>query len=439
MDMGRGRAADLVIPKFFKPYKRAAFDFEYEWLFENRHYLVDLWIDIVGFIPLGFLLASYLSKKRFGFSYIILYAMLLGGSVSFIIEFLQIFLYTRASSLVDIISNTFGACLGAILFNQADIFKHRLLNFSIFETEREYSADTALKKDYVHRIVSIDNRHILFLLSIFIGLAMFYNPLRDLMRTQYASESYLHIILIPLISGYLIYEKWDHLVSKFSYSVKPGFIIMALGFMLFLFIKRSGYAFNKNDYAAFVTLAACVFMLGAFLLLYGWGAFKSSMFPFLFILFIIPIPTPILNVLVEFLQYGSTQFCKFLFTVARIPFQQYGYVFLLPNNLAVEIGDPCSGIHSTIALLIISILSGYLFLKTTWKRIVLCVFVLPLAIVKNGFRIATLSLLGAYIDERILTQGFLHRSGGFLFYIPALVLLLFFLWLLKSSEKERGT
>ncbi|MCX8022645.1 MAG: exosortase [Syntrophorhabdaceae bacterium] len=436
MDTGRGRAADLTIPKLFRPYKRTVFDFEYGWLFEHRHYLVDLWIDIVGFIPLGFLLASYLTKKRFRFIPILLYTILLGFVVSFLVEFFQIFLYTRTSSLIDVISNSIGALIGAILYNQTIFLRRRFYGFGIYQTESPGSLDSFNRIDYMQKIVSIDNRHILFLLGIFIGLSMFYQPLRDLMRIQYESESYLHIILIPLISGYLIYERWGSLVSKFSYSLKPGAIIMLLGIASFFFIKKKGYDLNKNDYTAFITLSACIFMLGTFLLLYGWETFKNALFPFLFILFIIPIPTPILYALVEFLQYGSTQFCRLLFTVMGIPFQQYGYIFILPNNLAVEIGDPCSGIHSTIALIIVSILGGHFFLKKTWKKILLVLFVFPLAIVKNGVRIVTLSLLGAYVDERILTQGFLHRSGGILFYIPALILFFIVLFLLRKTDQD---
>jgi exosortase/archaeosortase family protein len=45
----------------------------------------------------------------------------------------------------------------------------------------------------------------------------------------------------------------------------------------------------------------------------------------------------------------------------------------------------------------------------------------PIAVLKNGVRIAALSWLGVYWDQRILASD-LHTKGGFVFFIIALVL-----------------
>jgi len=51
-------------------------------------------------------------------------------------------------------------------------------------------------------------------------------------------------------------------------------------------------------------------------------------------------------------------------------------------------------------------------------------------------RIVTLSLLGIYVDQRIL-YGELHKSGGIPFFIVALVMLAPVLWYLRRSEKKK--
>jgi exosortase len=432
-DMGEGKAADLEIPYFFKPYKRTILDPGHEWLFENRHHYVDLWIDVIGFIPLGFLLAVYLTRKRFSYFSIILQAALIGAAVSMSIELLQVLLPSRASSLADVISNSLGTLLGAMAYREAKILRNRYLRFGIYKKE---GGGYTLQKDSMQMIASIDNRHILLMLACLISLAMFYAPLRELMRTQYASESYLHVILIPLISGYLIYERWEILAPKFTYSWKMGSIISCIGLIMFFVAKNKGVMLNKNDYASMITLSACIFLMGSFILLYGLGTFRSALFPLLFIIFMIPIPTPVLKISVDILKSGSSELTNIIFKLFQIPFERQGYVFSLTNNINVEIADVCSGIHSTIALLIISILAGHLFLQTGWKKTLFVLFVFPVVLLKNSIRISVLSLLGAYVDERILTQGALHRSGGFVFYIPALIFLLCILWLLKKSEKQ---
>ena len=63
--------------------------------------------------------------------------------------------------------------------------------------------------------------------------------------------------------------------------------------------------------------------------------------------------------------------------------------------------------------------------------------VIPLSIVKNGIRIATLTLLSLYVDPGFL-RGSLHRDGGFVFFFLALAIMFPVLRLLEKSEKREG-
>ena len=94
----------------------------------------------------------------------------------------------------------------------------------------------------------------------------------------------------------------------------------------------------------------------------------------------------------------------------------------------------CSGIRSGLALFITALLAGHLFLKTWWKQVILVVCVFPITMFKNGIRITSLTLLGTYVDPRIL-QSSLHREGGIPFFILALLLMAPILFFLRRSEK----
>ena len=62
----------------------------------------------------------------------------------------------------------------------------------------------------------------------------------------------------------------------------------------------------------------------------------------------------------------------------------------------------------------------------------------PLSLIKNGIRIATLTLLSIYVDPSFLT-GNLHRQGGFVFFFLALLILLpVFLWLERSDKAHKS-
>jgi exosortase/archaeosortase family protein len=107
-------------------------------------------------------------------------------------------------------------------------------------------------------------------------------------------------------------------------------------------------------------------------------------------------------------------------------------------GMSIQVAKECSGICSSLGLFITGILAGHLFLRTGWKKFVLVLCVFPITVLKNGIRIVTLSSLAIYVDEKFITQSFLHKSGGFIFYIPALFLLGLILWWLRKSEITPG-
>ena len=80
----------------------------------------------------------------------------------------------------------------------------------------------------------------------------------------------------------------------------------------------------------------------------------------------------------------------------------------------------CSGIRSTVVLFITSLLASHLFLKSPWRRFVLVAFVIPLAIVRNGFRILVIGLLCVHIGPHMI-DSFIHHRGGPIFFVLSLI------------------
>jgi VanZ family protein len=118
-----GTAPSLNIPVAYSiPYKPALKPFWREYS-PDSEYVNDLIRNVAGFMPLGFLLGAYFSKKT-GWPRALLFVLLCGGALSFTIEVLQAFIPERNSGTTDIITNTSGAILGAIAWKiGSDLFR----------------------------------------------------------------------------------------------------------------------------------------------------------------------------------------------------------------------------------------------------------------------------------------------------------------------------
>ena len=106
---------DLYIPERFQVVDHFLFEPLWSEIYTSRHYFKDGMFNIAGFIPLGFLVTAYFAVvvriKRPA-----LCTILVGASVSFLIELIQAYLPTRYSGMTDIITNTLGTAIGAAFY-----------------------------------------------------------------------------------------------------------------------------------------------------------------------------------------------------------------------------------------------------------------------------------------------------------------------------------
>lgn len=81
----------------------------------DSHYRDDIVVNIVGFIPLGFVTALFFAMFC-GARRAVILAVMVAEATSLTIEYFQAYLPTRYSGVTDLITNPLGACIGAILY-----------------------------------------------------------------------------------------------------------------------------------------------------------------------------------------------------------------------------------------------------------------------------------------------------------------------------------
>lgn len=248
------------------------------------------------------------------------------------------------------------------------------------------------------------------------------------------NDTFTHVPLIPIVSGFLIYANRQTIAARISGQWQWGLLFLVPGLLAVMAVRFQLVhlaAFNDLSLAA---LGVVLVWMGAFAICFGWAAFRTARFALLFLIFTVPIPEPLLSKSIHLLQVGSAESTAALFSLFGIPYLQSDLIFSLPG-VAIRVAEECSGIRSTLALLIMTVLAAHMFLRTTWKQVLVCLLAIPLSIAKNGLRIATLSALAIYVNPGFL-YGKLHEYGGMFFFAAAFLPLAFLFVFLQRQESK---
>ena len=281
------------------------------------------------------------------------------------------------------------------------------------------------------------NRVIFYGLWLALSLGFFWKPSVALLRFSLANDNASHVILIPFISGWLIYIKQKQIFRLVSFEYALAGVLFAISVVTYIWTLRSAPFWTQTDMLAGYVLAMVLLCISGFVLFFGKAALKSGRFPLLFLFLTIPFPDALLNHAIYFLRKGSADIAEMIFDLVGVPAFREGFVFHLAH-FNIEVAKECSGIRSSLALLILALVVGHLHLRPLWKQVVFVIAGLLIMVVKNGVRIATLAVLAEYVDPGFL-YGRLHHGGGVVFFLLGLLLLLPILWLLQRGEKPVGT
>jgi exosortase len=266
-----------------------------------------------------------------------------------------------------------------------------------------------------------------------VPLALVGNSLRTLLTLVAENETFSQIPLIPLVSICILYLNRKTLFHNLTWGWGLGTALLIPGTIFLAAPRLTSQNLNSTNQTILVVFGIAIFWMGSFALFFGPRTFGDARFPLLFLLFMVPIPEPILSKVVYFLQKESTEAAELFFRLGGVPYIRQGFFFALPG-VTIHVAEECSGIRSTVALLITTVLVSHFLLKSNWKKALLCVAIVPISILKNGLRIVTLSALAIYVNPDFL-YGNLHHHGGIVFLLIGLVPLILMLGWLRKSER----
>jgi len=273
-------------------------------------------------------------------------------------------------------------------------------------------------------------------------LLIYSSPLLKLILFVLHTDLYSHILLIPFVSGYLIWVGRGKLRVESRPSPGMAALSAAAGGLVlggYRLAAWYGWSLAMPDYLAAMVLSFLLFVFAGGLIFLGARYLQNVALPVAFLFFCIPFPVVLRRAIESFFQHGSADTAYVMFKLSGMPVLREGTFFQLPG-CPLDVAPECSGIHSSLVLVITSLVAAHLFLRKTWHRWVLVSAVILLGLLRNGFRIFVIGQLCVRCGPQMIDSP-IHRRGGPIFFLLALIplfLLLRYLNMRELREIQRG-
>jgi exosortase D (VPLPA-CTERM-specific) len=237
------------------------------------------------------------------------------------------------------------------------------------------------------------------------------------------NDDYSHVFLIPFIIGYLIWERRKNIKNA---EIMPSWI----GFSLMIFtLLFSIYGILGSDISA-ARISWWLWLVSIVLFCYGMDFLKILFLPIVMLSFTIPLPQHVQAPLTMSLKLISSKLAAFIIGIANMPVYVDGNIIDL-GQTQLQVVDACSGLRYVLPLMTLGILCAYFFQRQLWKRAVLFLLTLPIAVLMNGLRISGTAILYQWASPKV-AEGFFHRFSGWLVFVISFALLIGFSYILKA-------
>jgi exosortase D (VPLPA-CTERM-specific) len=242
-----------------------------------------------------------------------------------------------------------------------------------------------------------------------IGVA-FFPSLQALIGVWFESEEFSYGPILPFIFGFLIWQQRDLIErSAFTGSWWGVALLVAAASVALLgqlaavpVLSHVGIVVALSG----LTLATC-----------GWVVFRKLIGAFAILLLAIPLPAFLMNTLSLELQLLSSKIGVAIVRLFGISVFLEGNVIDL-GSYKLQVAEACSGLRYLFPLMTLGFLMAYLFKAKMWKRIVLFLSSIPIAILMNSIRIGA---IGVMVDRWgvAMAEGFLHDFEGWAVFMAS--------------------
>lgn len=235
-----------------------------------------------------------------------------------------------------------------------------------------------------------------------------------------------YAFLIPVISLYYVY---DNRRTIFADPPKPtwlGLPLILAGIAIY-FVFTLGPTWNHTVQGG----AAILCLMGVVLCMVGTTTWTRLLFPQLYLLLGVRVSPRVLLLITPTLQRWAAVGSYYLLNMIGYDTEISGNVLTVfhdGESIPLNVAEACSGMRMIVAFLALGIAMAFFRATWWWQRALLIALALPIAILINVLRVATIGVMSTFNAE--WAGGDAHMFLGVLWLVPALFLYLGIAWVL---------
>jgi len=235
-------------------------------------------------------------------------------------------------------------------------------------------------------------------------------------QVWWSTPDYGHGPFVPIFAGFLLWQRQemvDPWPARGSWWGIPFFAVFALVRWLNLFLNY------ERDIDSLLP-----FLVGMTLILGGWRALRWAWPSILFLIFMVPLPDFLAVALGGKLQHGATIMSVYTlqtFGVPAIALSDASNVIRLSEPPPLEIARACSGLRMMTMFFAICVAVSFLVQAPVWKKILVILSAVPIAIISNVARIVVTGMLQEWVSVDVAY--FIHDKAGWWMMIWAMLMI----------------
>jgi len=226
--------------------------------------------------------------------------------------------------------------------------------------------------------------------------------------------NYSHGLLVPLISGYFVWQQRQKLEELEVKPANSGILLILFALLVLIVGVAAQEYFSKRS--SFVFLLA-----GIVLFQFGWQWLRSLALPIWFLFFMIPLPYIIYDAMAFPLKLFVAKFSVISLKLMGVVVWREGNIIMFPQTV-LEVADACSGLRSLMSLLALGVALAVFSQEKMSRRVLLVLLTIPIAILTNMIRVIGTGFLAQYYGAAA-AEGFFHEFAGMGVFVLAMVLL----------------